>query len=319
MPAKCSGCSRTAISSQPTPQVIPKLEIDRDPSGAVETLQPAGSTITANNAFFLDIGTNGRTCFTCHEPQDGWTISAQHVRDRFTADANDPLFRLFDGATCPSDDVSTPQAMRKAYTLLLDKGLIRIGLPMPATAQFQILNVSDPYGCNTNPTTGLTSPSTGIVSVYRRPLPSTNLGFLSTIMWDGREPSLFSQAVDATLTHAQAGAAPSPAQQQQIVTFELASAGLLLPVIGALLGHTQPGTTARYTHLFDDPLRAATERVGAIVMGGKARPPTLCRSGRADDVPEDRRQSSPCRCRGSVSGRSRKRSRSPRRAGDETP
>jgi cytochrome c peroxidase len=206
--------------SQPTPQVIPKLVIDQDPSGAVETLQPAGPTITANNAFFLDLGTNGRTCFTCHQAEDGWTISAQHARDRFTADANDPLFRLFDGATCPSDDVSTPQAMRKAYSLLLDKGLIRIGLPMPATAQFQILNVSDPYGCNTNPTTGLASPSTGIVSVYRRPLPSTNLGFLSTIMWDGREPSLFSQAVDATLTHAQAVAAPSPAQQQQIVTFE---------------------------------------------------------------------------------------------------
>jgi integrase len=45
----------------------------------------------------------------------------------------------------------------------------------------------------------------------------------------------------------------------------LASAGLSLPVIGALLGHTQPGTTARYSHLFDDPLRAATERAGAII------------------------------------------------------
>jgi integrase len=32
----------------------------------------------------------------------------------------------------------------------------------------------------------------------------------------------------------------------------LASAGLSLPVIGALLGHTQPGTTARYSHLFDE-------------------------------------------------------------------
>jgi hypothetical protein len=37
-----------------------------------------------------------------------------------------------------------------------------------------------------------------------------------------------------------------------------------------LLGHTQPGTTARYAHLFDDPLRAATERVGAIVTGAAA-------------------------------------------------
>jgi integrase len=49
----------------------------------------------------------------------------------------------------------------------------------------------------------------------------------------------------------------------------LASAGLSLPVIGALLGHTQPATTARYAHLLDDPLRAATERVAAIVMPAK--------------------------------------------------
>jgi integrase len=47
----------------------------------------------------------------------------------------------------------------------------------------------------------------------------------------------------------------------------LASAGLSLPIIGQLLGHTQPATTARYAHLLDDALRAATERAGAIIMG----------------------------------------------------
>jgi integrase len=47
----------------------------------------------------------------------------------------------------------------------------------------------------------------------------------------------------------------------------LASAGFSLPMIGALLGHTQPQTTARYAHLFDDPLRQATNRVGAIIAG----------------------------------------------------
>lgn len=45
----------------------------------------------------------------------------------------------------------------------------------------------------------------------------------------------------------------------------LASAGVSLPLVGALLGHTQPATTARYAHLYDDPLREATERVGAFV------------------------------------------------------
>ena len=47
----------------------------------------------------------------------------------------------------------------------------------------------------------------------------------------------------------------------------LASAGLSLPVIGALLGHTQAATTHRYAHLMDDPLRAAAERAGAIIAG----------------------------------------------------
>jgi integrase len=50
----------------------------------------------------------------------------------------------------------------------------------------------------------------------------------------------------------------------------LASAGSSLPVIGALLGHASPATTAKYAHLFDDPLRAAAERVGAVVATAAA-------------------------------------------------
>jgi integrase len=49
----------------------------------------------------------------------------------------------------------------------------------------------------------------------------------------------------------------------------LASSGLGLPVIGALLGHTTAQTTLRYSHLMDDPLRAATERAAAVLSGAK--------------------------------------------------
>ncbi|RVT87412.1 DUF4102 domain-containing protein [Rhodobacteraceae bacterium CCMM004] len=41
----------------------------------------------------------------------------------------------------------------------------------------------------------------------------------------------------------------------------LVSRGVSLPIIGAMLGHTQPQTTARYAHLFDVPLAAAAEAV----------------------------------------------------------
>src|SRR5205823_2183562 len=47
----------------------------------------------------------------------------------------------------------------------------------------------------------------------------------------------------------------------------LASSGLSLPIIGALLGHSQAATTNRYANLMDDPLRAATERAGAVISG----------------------------------------------------
>ena len=46
--------------------------------------------------------------------------------------------------------------------------------------------------------------------------------------------------------------------------------GLSLPVIGALLGHSQPATTARYAHLAADPLRAAAELIGARLGGALA-------------------------------------------------
>jgi integrase len=46
-----------------------------------------------------------------------------------------------------------------------------------------------------------------------------------------------------------------------------------LPIIGALLGHTQPQTTARYAHLAADPLQETAERVGvAIERALKAKP-----------------------------------------------
>lgn len=213
-----------AKGSQSSPADIPQFSVDSDPSGQIATFQPNGSTVEATNAFFQDLGTNGRTCFTCHQPQTGWTISAASAQARFAASSGtDPLFRLVDGATCPTANVSNLTVKRQAYQLLLEKGLIRIGLPLPETnLQFEVQNVNDPYNCTTSKDTGLQNKKSGIMSMYRRPLPSTNLGFLTAIMWDGREPSFAHQSVDATLIHAQADPTKPPTadQQGQMVAFE---------------------------------------------------------------------------------------------------
>jgi len=58
----------------------------------------------------------------------------------------------------------------------------------------------------------------------------------------------------------------------------LVSSGMSLPIVGRLLGHTQPQTTARYAHLADDPLRQATNRFASIVAAARSRK-------RADVVP----------------------------------
>jgi integrase len=49
----------------------------------------------------------------------------------------------------------------------------------------------------------------------------------------------------------------------------LVSGGASLPLIGALLGHANTSTTARYSHLYLDPQRAAVEQVGALVAASR--------------------------------------------------
>jgi cytochrome c peroxidase len=189
-----------------------------NPGGLVET---AGMDETdADNPFFQELGRNGRTCATCHRPAQGWSITPAEVRDRFDRTGGlDPIFRTNDGSNCEGADVSTIRARRRAFSLLLQKGLIRIALAVPGRAEFDILEVDDPYRCGGSP---------AALSMYRRPLPSANLKFLSAVMWDGRQSrpgqgirdGLVAQVVDAVTGHAQ-GAPPSAAQAHSIVDFEL--------------------------------------------------------------------------------------------------
>ena len=49
------------------------------------------------------------------------------------------------------------------------------------------------------------------------------------------------------------------------------SGGVSLPVIGALLGHKDSATTARYSHLQNDPVRSASDRLGKSLQGAMDR------------------------------------------------
>jgi cytochrome c peroxidase len=235
----------SAIADIYLPNLFPFLDF----TGFSATNSTTGS-VDLSGPFFQSLGTNGRSCGTCHAPSDGFGLSAADAQLRyFITHGKDPLFAQVDGSTCPTGPINN--------NLVVNNGLIRIGLQIAPNSfdtnppQYSITAVEDPYGC------ALTTNSQGqqTASVYRRPLPATNLGFLSAVMWDGRESffhplnngqtftanlntDLTQQAIDATLIHAQATQPPTSTQLSQIVSFELAlnSAQLFDFLAGNLYG-----------------------------------------------------------------------------------
>ena len=198
----------------------PSRDFD-SPSGKLRILNQSGAVQTEGHPFFVPLGTNGRACITCHQPSSAMSLSLELIRARW-ADTfgKDPLFAAIDGSDCPG----LPQDKEESHSLLLERGLFRIALPWPprpASGQpiqpdFRMEVVRDPTGCNQDP---------GSISVYRRPRVAANLKYIAlpdgvTLMADGREPDLQSQATSAVLTHEQAAAAPTAAQLKQIEDFE---------------------------------------------------------------------------------------------------
>ena len=238
------------------PSSIPGNGVELDTTGLLQTYLPGGSVRPSNNAFFQQLGTNGRTCATCHETSSGMSVSASSVQQRWLKTlGTDPIFAPVDGANCPSQ-AGSALLHPNNYSLLLNRALFRIALPVPQSAEFTVKVVSDPYRCNTDPLYSTSTDASGnvtqLVSIYRRSIMASNLKFKTfsqtdtqgaplvdlvtgeplvydpdglhyangNIMSDGREPTLESQALDATLGHAQATKAPTPDQIAQIVAFE---------------------------------------------------------------------------------------------------
>lgn len=210
--------------------VIPNLFTYDDPTGGVSTYSTNGALRTSN-PFFQSLGTNGRSCATCHVARAALGLSAAEAQARFAAThGSDPLFVGLDGANCPD----VPRQDLAGHSLILGNGLLRIALSVPSNADFTVETVRDPYGCD-----DVQDPATGArtLSMYRRPLPGANLRYVTGVMWDGRETvaplgdpgtyranlltDLRHQALDATLGHAQASVPPSDKQLAEIVDFEV--------------------------------------------------------------------------------------------------
>jgi cytochrome c peroxidase len=201
-----------------TPANFPVNSTSLDANGVTTTYFPYGAVTTSSQSFFQSLGTNGRTCFTCHQLQNDWGISTASILVTYvTTLGKDPIFAPVDGSNCPNLGAAYTTFGAKfvaARTQLMTKGNFRIFIGAPTSPQWAYMTVtSDPYGCETSSTYGINSPSPTL-SLYRRPLPATNVIYTNSqfapfgppqvnIMWDIREPNLESQFTDATLTHAQ--------------------------------------------------------------------------------------------------------------------
>jgi cytochrome c peroxidase len=202
-----------------------------DSLGTLESDSPSSFDAGVSNGFFASLGSNGRTCNTCHVEGSGWTFTPTDAQGRAS---NDPLFAPVDGADCPP--TSATQLPNSALsTEVTGYGLIRIQIGIPASANFTLVSATNPKGCTIAPAS---AGAGGQLFLFRRPLPSTNLVFDSAVMWDGREnlerpattagdgdagPLIFDlndQANSATLGHAQGMSIAGTPAQADIVGFE---------------------------------------------------------------------------------------------------
>jgi cytochrome c peroxidase len=203
-----------------------------DALGEVQTRSTSSFDTGSTNGFFANLGTNGRTCGTCHVEAEGWTITPAGVQARAS---NDPIFSPNDGSDCPP--TSAAQGANGALsTLLRGYGLIRVQIGIPPGAEFSLASATNPHACAIAPGSANAS---GELFLFRRPLPSTNLVFDTAIMLDGRETlqqiatsqnhqnlgplsfDLSDQANGATMGHAQGASIAGTQAQSDIVSFEM--------------------------------------------------------------------------------------------------
>jgi cytochrome c peroxidase len=242
------GAASVGVPAQ-AQQPEPGLPISLDQFGVLESSSTNRFNTGSTNGFFANLGTNGRSCATCHVEANAWTFTPLHAQ-RLAHD--DPLFAPVDGSDCPPL-VSNQEPNSTNSSMVLKYGVIRIQLAIPTTANFVLTSASNPKGCAIAPG----SPTIfGDLFLFRRPLPSTNLALLSAVMWDGREtlqkittqagqesiaPLLFDltdQANTATTTHAQGAPIVGTQAQQDIVNFATGlytAQVVLVPDIGIAL------------------------------------------------------------------------------------
>src|SRR5215217_7068864 len=64
------------------PAFLPNLFPYPNATGILQTFSATGK-VDLTGPFFQSLGTNGRSCSSCHQPGEAWSVSAAGVAERF--------------------------------------------------------------------------------------------------------------------------------------------------------------------------------------------------------------------------------------------
>ena len=223
------GVRATSLTFQDS---IPNNHPEDNPGGKAATFSTQGA-VDLTGEYFQPQGSNGRSCATCHTPEEAWSINPGTLQRLFNeTEGTHPVFNLLD-ANNPTMDVSTPEARLAAYSMLLSRGVFRRGGAPRANSEWELIAVEDPHGF---------ASLTRLVH-WRRVMPTINFPLgSSTINWDGGNSmgndiraGLVNQAT-RNVTGAQQGLPAPPEVIEDIVDFQnsLFTAQLIIPGVGRL-------------------------------------------------------------------------------------
>lgn len=220
------------VSAQAT-SVLPNNFLHRNPDGYGATFSTQGK-VDLTGEYFQAQGTNGRSCGSCHIPQEAWAINPGTLQRLFDETGGlHPVFNRLD-ADNPNRSLSTVEDRLANYSMMLRRGVFRRGGAPRAVRDWDVIAAEDPHGFAT----------TALLVHWRRVMPTINFALGSTtVNWDGgnsigpdQHANLVNQA-RRNVTGAQEALFPAPDQViNEIVAFEesLFTAQLIMHGVGRL-------------------------------------------------------------------------------------
>ncbi len=169
-----AGCGVSADGGDSAATSASALSAAVNLGGVAETVTTTGA-IDRSNSFFQRLGTNARTCETCHSADQGWTLTPLGATTAFiTTGGHDALFLPHDEGARPDADLTTfYQRLANFGPTLLARGLTRFTRTNPATSEYDVIDVKDPSGFST----------TAAFLNFRRPTPTANEALVSSVTW----------------------------------------------------------------------------------------------------------------------------------------